>query len=98
MKKTVLEKPLVTEKSMLTGEYAFKVDRRATKPEIAAQIKKTFAVDPVSVRTMIIKGKKRKSWRTRKIVKLGDWKKAIVRIKKDQKIDIFEAGKEESKK
>jgi large subunit ribosomal protein L23 len=89
----VLIQPVITEKSMaLTtrGEYTFKVHKGATKKEIARAVEKFFKVDVRSVRTIKIYGKKRRAGRFRQEIKLPDWKKAIVRLAPEQKIDAFE--------
>ena len=93
MKKETLKRPLVTEKLMNSGEYAFEVDIKTNKKEIAQTVKDVFGVDPVSVRTVIVKGKSKKTWKSRQNVKVMPWKKAIIRLKKDQKIEMFEAPK-----
>ena len=97
--RNILEKPIITEKSMASGEYVFAVDKTATKQQIARAIKQVFGVDPISVRTLIVKGRTRRPWKKRTKIQLTAWKKAFVRIKEGQKIDIFETGgKQEEKK
>lgn len=89
----VIIRPLITEKSMggtSFGQFAFQVDRQATKRQIAQAVKHLFKVDPVKVQTMRVKGKTRRSLRTRKESRLPDWKKALVTLKEGQKIDLFE--------
>jgi large subunit ribosomal protein L23 len=89
----VLIQPLVTEKSMertAFGEYAFKVNQKATKKEIARAVEKFFKVNVRSVRTMKVHGKRRRVGRFRQETRLPDWKKAIVRLAPEQKIDAFE--------
>lgn len=90
MLKDVLKKPIITEKTMNSGEYAFFVDKQASKTEIAKAIKKYFGVDTISVRTMIVKGKTRRAWRAKKQIRLEDQKKALIRVKEGQKIDLFD--------
>lgn len=94
MKTGLLIKPIITEKLIASGQYAFEVDLKANKPEISRYIKDTFNVDPISIHTIIMKGKSKKTWKGRKIMKFENRKKAIIRLKKDQKIDIFEAQEE----
>ena len=72
------------------NSYTFKVDRKATKNQIRKAVEEKFGVEVVNVRTIRIKGKSRLSGKRRKKIKLGDWKKAIVEIKKGQKIEGFE--------
>jgi len=77
-------KPIITEKSMKAtaqNRYTFRVDRKTTKGQIKKEVEEKFKVDVVRVRTMNVKKKKR-------------WKKAIVEIKKGQKIEDF-GGKDE---
>lgn len=97
--KNILKKPIITEKTMANGEYAFIVEEYANKTEIAKAIKEVFNVDTVSVRTSILKGKTRRAYKTRKSIPVGNIKKAIIKLKAGQKIDIFETGgKVEEKK
>ncbi|HUS51958.1 MAG TPA: 50S ribosomal protein L23 [Candidatus Bathyarchaeia archaeon] len=89
----VLIQPLITEKSTertAFGEYTFKVSPKATKKEIARAVEKFFKVDVRLVRTMKVHGKKRRVGRYRHETKLPDWKKAIVKLAPEQKIDAFE--------
>jgi large subunit ribosomal protein L23 len=91
----VLKKPLITEKSMLQtslGKVTFLVDRRATKREIAQAVEKFFKVKPISVRTINLAGKTKRSLKTRQSVFIPGQKKAIITLKKGDKIDIFEVG------
>lgn len=69
-------------------EYVFEVDKRATKFTIKLAIEKAFSVKVETVRTMIVPGKLRRMGRFEG--KTSTWKKAIVRLKKDQAITMFE--------
>ena len=73
--------PVITEKSndmLQEGKYTFKVNKNATKVEIANAVEKLFEVKVLNVNTMIVKGKTK---RVRyKEGKTPDWKKAIVTI------------------
>lgn len=89
----VLIKPIITEKSMertARGEYSFKVHKEATKKDIGRAVEKFFKVDVRLVRTMKVHGKRRRVGRLRQEIKLPDWKKAIVKLAPEQKIDAFE--------
>ncbi|PIU03237.1 50S ribosomal protein L23 [Candidatus Shapirobacteria bacterium CG08_land_8_20_14_0_20_39_18] len=90
MKKELIKRPLITEKLMNSGLYAFAVDIKASKKEITKAIKEVFGVDTVSIRTVIVKGKTKKSWKTRKSLPAAPWKKAILRLRSGQKIEMFE--------
>jgi len=93
----IIGKPTITEKGThLMGDhkYLFYVKPDATKSEIKKAIKKFYKVDPVKVNIIIIKGKMKRIGRTRRFSKMSDYKKAVVTIKKDQKIEGFESVKE----
>lgn len=86
----------MTEKSLTLasrGFYTFEVNRHVAKREIAEAIKKEFSVDVVSISTITMKGKSKRVGKMRQEIRHGDSKKAIVRLKKDQKIELFETGK-----
>lgn len=88
----VIERPLVTEKSMAgagQGKYTFRVDKNANKIEIASAVEQIFNVKVDGVNTMIVKGKKRRLGR-HPAGKTADWKKAIVSLKPGYTIEIFE--------
>jgi len=90
----VIRAPIVTEKSDQDREannaYAFEVDRRASKDEIKAAVKKFFGVTPVDVRTSIVRGKVKRVGRN--IGRRPNWKKAIVVLEEGQSIDLFNLG------
>ena len=73
--------PIITEKSndlMQEGKYTFKVNKNATKVEIANAVEKLFEVKVLKVSTISVKGKsKRVGYHQGKT---SDWKKAIVTI------------------
>ena len=77
----VIVKPIITERSsedLQEGKYTFKVNKKATKVEIAKAVEKLFEVKVLKVNTMTVKGKtKRVGYH---IGKTSDWKKAIVTI------------------
>jgi large subunit ribosomal protein L23 len=87
----VLKKPLITEKStslLQENKYTFEVDPRANKTEIKQAVQSIFKVKVEKVNTMRVKGKTK---RVRNIPgKTPDRKKAIVTLRKGDKIEIFE--------
>jgi large subunit ribosomal protein L23 len=88
----IIERPLVTEKSMAgagEGKYTFRVEKSSNKIEIAKAVEEIFKVQVDSVNTMIVKGKTRRQGRF-PMGKTADWKKAIVSLKPGFKIEIFE--------
>ena len=83
--------PIITEKTtelQEKGRYAFRVNKRANKKDVMRAVKEVFGVEPVSCNVMNVKGK-----RKRVRYKMGytpSWKKAIVRLKEGEKIELFE--------
>lgn len=74
-------------------DYAFAVDISASKREIAKALEKMFGVHVMAVRTLINKGKTKRQVKSRKEIFASNWKKAIVRLKEGEKIDLFEVSK-----
>ena len=91
----MLLKPIISEKSLSQAgksKYTFKVARRATKPIIKMAVEKTFGVKVLGVQTLTVRGKSYRSGKRWIIRKRADWKKAIVAINPEKKIDLFEAA------
>jgi large subunit ribosomal protein L23 len=90
----IIKRPLVTEKgtSLSFGnKYLFEVDMRANKPQIKAAVEKAFSVSVTDVNVMVMKGKPRGNRRLGRRPTVGsDWKKAIVTLAADSKIELFE--------
>jgi large subunit ribosomal protein L23 len=87
----ILLEPVLSEKANLMreeGKYVFKVAQSATKLQIKEAVRKMFNVHPISCNVMVVGGKpKRLRYRQGYT---ATWKKAIVRLPKDEKISIFE--------
>lgn len=87
----VIVKPRVTEKGMFQAnelnQYTFQVNPLATKTEIKKAVEQLFEVKVIGVSTQSRKGKPRRYRFTRGRTK--DWKKAIVRLHEDHRIDFF---------
>ena len=89
----IIKRPLITEKNNLLSAVestAFEVDRKANKTQIKQAVEKYFGVKVKSVRTMICRGRSKRT--SRGIGSVPYWKKAIVRLKKGEKITLFEGG------
>ena len=89
----LIKKVSITEKSNSLADkliYAFHVDRKATKPEIRKYIEKYFNVKVKSVRTLICRGRSRRTSRGQG--KVPYWKKAFIRLREGEKITMFEGG------
>lgn len=87
----VIIRPLVTEKSthqqQTRNAYAFQVHRDANKPQIKQAVEKIYNVKVVDVRTMTRKGKPRRA--KFKMTKTADWKRAVVTLEENSRIDLF---------
>ena len=87
----VLLRPLVTEKGVhratRNNQYAFEIHRDATKTDVRKAVESLFDVKVVKVRTQTRKGKTRRY--RYKFGRTSDWKKAIVQLQEDHKIDFF---------
>ena len=84
----LIKKMIVTEKATMLkeqGKYVFLVKPEATKNEIKKAVQEMYKVDPVSV-TTIQQKPRRTRYRGRSSYKKQD-KKAIVTLKKGQKIE-----------
>ena len=90
--RSVIRKVLITEKGTVMREtlrqYFFEVARDANKIEIKRAVEAVFHVKVDSVQTMQLQGKTKRQGRY--VGKRNDWKKAIVTLKPDQKIELFE--------
>lgn len=87
----ILIEPVLSEKANQLreeGKYVFKVAPKATKIQIKEAVRKLFNVNPVSCTTMVVGGKPKRL--RYKAGYTATWKKAIVRLAKDEKIAIFE--------
>jgi len=87
----VVLRPLVTEKGMhrstRNNAYAFEVNKLANKFDVRRAVEELFNVKVVKVYIQNRKGKPRRSrFRT---VQTGDWKKAIVKLAEEHRIDFF---------
>ncbi|MBI2019572.1 50S ribosomal protein L23 [Candidatus Daviesbacteria bacterium] len=94
----VLRRPVITEKSMKlaqNGLYTFVVDKDATKPVVAKEVAERFKVKVLEVKIVNISGKEKSQKRVRKTFETKGVKKALVQVKKGEKIALFETPKEE---
>ena len=87
----ILLRPTVTEKAMFQStelnQYTFRVNPLATKTQIKSAVEKLFEVKVTGVSTQNCKGKAKRHRYTYGRTK--DWKKAIVTLDVDSKIDFF---------
>jgi large subunit ribosomal protein L23 len=87
----IIIRPLVTEKGMHRSTrynaYAFEVNRLATKTDVRRAVEALFDVKVERVHTQNRKGKPRRS-RFRS-GRTKDWKKAIVTLNEEHRIEFF---------
>jgi len=88
----VIRRPVVTEKSAIQSDelnqYVFEVASEANKIQIKEAVEVIFEVDVLNVNTMIVpakRGRRGRNWYLRS----RQWKKAVVALPKDQKIELF---------
>lgn len=85
-------RPLITEKTSAAfqdrGEYTFEVHPDATKPQIRQAIEALFGVKVTDVWTANQRGKEKRMGRT--VGRRPNWKKAIVKLREGDSIEIFE--------
>jgi len=85
----IIKNMIRTEKgsNMLTqNKYVFKVDKRANKIEIKSAVESIYQVAVASVNVMNIRGKKRRVRYRQGMT--SSWKKAIVTLKPENKIEV----------
>jgi large subunit ribosomal protein L23 len=89
----VLKTLLISEKSLISrekyNEYVFEVDNDANKIDIKSAVEKLYSVKVEKVMTLNNPGKQRHMGRYRPGYTAA-WKKAIVKLAKDNKIKEFE--------
>ncbi len=87
----IIVKPLVTEKGMhratRCNAYAFEVNPMATKPDVRRAVEELFDVKVLKVHTQYRKGKPRRT--KMRVGQTKGWKKAIVTLDPEHRIDFF---------
>ncbi len=96
---TIIQRPVITEKTLMLardGWYTFAIDRFTRKEDVAKEVKRLYNVTVLSVRTIAMHGKKRKTGKKAIYVSRPDWKKALVQVAKGQHIDAFDVTAKEA--
>ncbi len=91
--RAVIIRPVVSEKSYALlddGVYTFVVDRRANKVQIRQAVEELFNVEVAKVNTLNRKGKRKRVRGTWMYGKRSDTKRAIVTLRGDDRIELFE--------
>ena len=90
--RSIVRRALITEKGTvlreLRNQYFFEVARDANKIEIKRAVETIFNVKVKAVQTLQMRGKVKRQGRF--AGKRSDWKKAIVTLQPDHKIELFE--------
>lgn len=92
MGKLILTRPVISEKAFALQEadkYVFHVAPEANKAQIKTEVERLFKVKVENVQTVRIPGKMKRFGRL--FGRRKDVKKAIVTVKKGQKIEEFKA-------
>ncbi len=91
--KEIVLKPVVSEKSYSlaneSNKYVFFVDSGVNKIEIKNAVEKKYKVKVLSVNIVIKHGKMVRDWKSNKSSRKSDKRKAIVTLKKGDKIDEY---------
>lgn len=91
----VLVKPIISEKMTKTADkynrYGFVVDRKATKTQIKKEVEEIYGVKVVQVNTLIQRGKSSSRYSKAGMIQgqKNTVKKALVELRKEDKIDFF---------
>jgi large subunit ribosomal protein L23 len=94
---SILKKPINTEKMTQLGEladhkqYAFVVDKSASKVQIRTAIEAMYSVSVDSLRTINVRGKKRSRFSKSGFIegKSPNYRKAVVTLASGQSIDFY---------
>ncbi len=89
-------KPIITEKTTglvkTQNVYTFKVSKDTSSKSISSEVKKLFNVNVTDVRMVNMDGFVKTNAKTKSSYMKNKFKKAYVKVQKDQKIDLFETG------
>ena len=94
-KKTILVKPLITEKteglSDALNQYSFLVHKNANKIEIRNAVERMYSVNVASVNTAIMPAKSKNRNTRSGVIKgrVSSYKKAVVTLAQGEEIDFF---------
>ncbi|QCI20644.1 50S ribosomal protein L23 [Buchnera aphidicola (Brachycaudus cardui)] len=87
----ILLSPHISEKASISIEkfntVVLKVLNNATKYEIKCAVKKIFNIEVESIKTLKIKGKKKRQ--SNRIIYKSNWKKAYIKVKKGYNLDFI---------
>ncbi len=88
----IIRMPLISEKStnlrVDQNKYVFEVDRKANKLQIKKAVEELFGVKVEDVTTMMMHGRPKRLGKFEG--RRPNWKKAMVKLKKGETIELFE--------
>lgn len=91
--KNITVKPVVSEKSYklanASNKYTFAVESGVNKIEIKNAVEAKYKVKVEAVNIVVKPGKMKRDWKTNRKSRKSDIRKAIVTLKKGDKIDEF---------
>ena len=91
---SVIRRPCVTEKSVMSSEEAnkvvFDVNNNANKAQIKEAVQELFGVTVIKINTMRMPGKRVRMGRHMGV--RPPWKKAVVTLKEGDQIEFFESA------
>jgi large subunit ribosomal protein L23 len=91
--KDIVVKPVVSEKSYklanASNKYTFAVENDANKIEIKNAVEAKYKVKVEAVNIVVKPGNMKRDWKTNRKSRKSDIRKAIVTLKKGDKIDEF---------
>ncbi len=91
----IIKKPIITEKSLrdaARGIFTFEVDKKASEYQVKKEVETLFKVHVTKITSANFKGKKRLVGKKRVPVYGPARKKIWVKLKPEEKIDLFETG------
>jgi large subunit ribosomal protein L23 len=89
--RSVIIKPVISEKSyalLAANKYTFRVHDKAHKTQVRQAVEEIFGVRVQDVRTMSVKSKPKRRGYT--AGKSRAWKKAVVQLHPEDRIELFE--------
>lgn len=84
--------PVLTEKALKDQEkncYHLWVHPKATKNQVKVAVMQLFGVKPVAIRTILLKGKRKRVWRQNRLIQKSTRKKAVIQLEEGKKIDLI---------
>lgn len=94
----IIRRPVITEKTLQRANqeniYTFEVDRVADKNKIKAAIERLYDVKVININTIMRPKKIKNTGKKRLKTFSAKTKKALVKLKDGQSIDVFDVGGE----